>query len=226
MNEKGRKIIALRKQGKTCGEIEKILKLPKSTVGWWVRGVTMPADVKKETLKRCRGKWRKNISEYNKTYSQIRSQKAADVREANKQKGAAEIKKITLNDLKLIGSALYWAEGNTKNRHLLRFANSKPEIIKTMMDFFLRVCKISEEKIKAKIHLYPNTNQLEAINYWQKVTGLSKKNFYKPQIQISKASKHKRNKNTLPYGTLHLTAGNTETTCRVKGWIRGISEKI
>ena len=34
MNEKGRKIIALRKKGKTCGEIEKTLNLPKSTVAW------------------------------------------------------------------------------------------------------------------------------------------------------------------------------------------------
>ncbi|MCG2689889.1 hypothetical protein L6252_01250 [Candidatus Parcubacteria bacterium] len=226
MNEKGQQIITLRKQGKTYGEIEEILKLPKSTVGWWLRGIKMEKSVEKQTIERCRNKWRKNISDYNKIYAKIRSKEAADVRENNKKKGALEIKKITLNGLKLIGSALYWAEGNTKNRHLLRFANSKPEIIKTMMDFFRRVCNIPEEKIKARIHLYPSINEQEAINYWKKITNLPKKNFHPSQIQISRASKGKRSKNTLPYGTLHLTAGNTEITCRVKGWIRGISEKI
>ena len=225
MNEKGRKIITLRKQGKTYGEIEKILELPKSTVGWWLRGIKMPTIIEKQTLERCRKKWRKNIADYNKTYAQIRSHEAAKIREEYKESGAREIKKLTKKDLKLIGSALYWAEGNIKNRHLLRFANSNAEIIRIMMKFFRETCKISEAKIKARIHLYPVMDQRKTTNYWKKITGLPKKNFHTPQVQISKASKGKRPKNTLPYGTLHLTAGNTETACRVKGWIMGISKK-
>ncbi len=226
MNEKGRKIIALRKQGKTYGEIENILKLPKSTVGWWLRGVKIPKMIERQTLERCREKWRRNISDYNKIYAQIRSQKAARIREKYKEKGFREIKKLTKKDLKIIGGALYWAEGNTKNRHILRFANSNPEIIRIMMKFFRKPCNIAEEKIKARIHLYPTINQRKATNYWKKITGLPKKNFHPPQMQISRASKGKRSRNTLPYGTLHLTAGNTEITCKVKGWIRAISEKI
>ena len=50
MNEKGQKITTLRKQGKTYGEIEKILQLPKSTVGWWLRGIKMPKAIEKQTL--------------------------------------------------------------------------------------------------------------------------------------------------------------------------------
>ncbi|OIO45425.1 hypothetical protein COU05_01055 [bacterium (Candidatus Gribaldobacteria) CG10_big_fil_rev_8_21_14_0_10_37_21] len=226
MNKKGQRIISLRKQGKTYGEIEKILNLPKSTVGWWLRGVKMKKSIEKKTFKRCRNKWSRNISNYNKVYAKIRSEEAANDRENHQRRGYLEIKNIMLNDLKLIGNVLYWAEGNTKNRHLLRFANSKPEIIKVMMKFFREVCKIPEEKIKARVHLYPTMDQNKAINYWKKIVDLPKKNFHPSQIQISRASKNKRPKNTLPYGTLHLTAGNTEITCKVKGWIEGISEQV
>ncbi|MEK9153457.1 MAG: hypothetical protein AAB723_02570 [Patescibacteria group bacterium] len=226
MNEKGLKIIALRKQGKTHGEIEKILKLPKSTVGWWLRGIKMPETIEKQTLERCRKKWRKNINDYNKVNGKIRSEIAAKIREEDKEKAAKTIKNVSKNDLKFIGSALYWAEGGTKDRHCLRFANSNPEIIRVIMKFFRETCGIPNEKIKAKIHLYPDTNQQEAKKYWAKIANLSKNNFYQPQIQISRASKNKRPRNTLPSGTLHLTVCSTKLACQVKGWIRGISEKI
>lgn len=137
-----------------------------------------------------------------------------------------EIKNISENDLKLIGSALYWAEGGSKNRNSLRFGNSNPLIIKTIIKFFREICQIQKKKIGARIHLHPGVNQKKATNYWIKITNLPKTNFYPPQTQISRASKGRRPKNTLPYGTLHLTINNTEITCKVKGWIKGISGKI
>jgi len=226
MNEKGQKIITLRKQGKTYGEIEKILKLPKSTVGWWLRDIKMPKAIEKQTLERCRKKWRKNINDYNRVNGKIRSEIAARIREEYKAKAAKEIKSVSKNDLKFIGSALYWAEGGKENRNSLWFSNSDPLIIKTMMKFFRKICNITDEKIKAKIHLYPDTNQQEAIKYWAEISNLSKSNFYQTQVQISKTSKKMRNPRRLPYGTLHLGIYNTEITCKVNGWIRGISEKI
>jgi len=87
------------------------------------------------------------------------------------------------------------------------------------MRFFREICNILDEKIKTRIHLYPGINQQKATNYWRKITGLPKENFHPPQIQISRASKGKRPRNTLSYGTLHLTMNNTEMTCKVKGWI-------
>ena len=226
MNEKGQKIITLRKQGKTYGEIEKILKLPKSTVGWWLRGIKMPKTIEKQTLERCRKKWRKNINDYNRINGKIRSEIAAKIREGYKEKAAKEIKSVSKNNLKFIGSALYWAEGGTKNRHCLRFANSNPKIIKVIIKFFREICNIQDEKIKARIHLYPSIDQQKATTYWKTITGLSKNNFHPPQTQISRSSKRKRPRNTLPYGTLHLTVCSTQLACQVKGWIKGISEKI
>jgi len=226
MNKKGQRIIDLRKKGRTYTEIANTLKVPKSTVAWWLRGgVKIPKSLEKQMLERSRKKWRRNINEFNKVYAKIRSEKAAKIREKYKEKAAKEIKKISKKNLRLIGSALYWAEGSN-HRNSLRFANSDPMMIKVIMKFFREICNIPDRKIKARIHLYPQTNQPKAINYWKNITSLPKCNFQTPQIQISRASKRKRPINTLPYGTLHLTICNTEATCRAKGWVRGIYERI
>lgn len=217
--------ISLRRSGRTYGEITKILKAPKSTVCSWLKNVKLSDSLKKQILERSREKWRKSITAYNDVHGKLRSQKAAEIREKYTQEAAKEIKNLSQRDLKLIGSALYWAEGNKKNRHKLRIANSDPEVIKVIMKFFRNTCKIPEEKIKAKVHIYPGIDYQETLEFWSKTTNLPKNNFYVPQTQISRASRGKRPRNTLPYGTLHITAGNTEITSKVKGWIRGISEK-
>lgn len=226
MTEKGQRIIALRKKGKTYGEIEKNLNLPKSTVAWWLRNVKISKSLQKQILERSKEKWRKNITLYNKYYGKIRSQKAAEIRDIYRNKAVKEIKTVSSKDLKLIGTSLYWAEGNNKNRHRLQFSNSNPLMIKIEMRFFQEICKIPNNKITARIHLYPHTNQKKALDYWSKIINLPKTQFKTPQTQISRASKGKKLKNTLPYGTLHITICSTELACRVQGWIQGIGEKL
>jgi len=226
MKEKGNKIISLRKHGKTYSEIEKILNLPKSTVAWWGKRARLTKKEKKLILEKSRKKWRKNIVAFNKINAKIRSNEARKIRDETTLKAKRKINKISKKDLLLIGASLFWAEGSKSHRWHLCFANSDSEIIRVMMRFFREICHISDEKIKGLIHIYPRLNYKETLAFWSKITKLPQKNFYKPQTQISRASKGKRNRNTLPYGTLHLTAGNTVITSQVKGWIQGIAENI
>jgi len=159
-------------------------------------------------------------------YGKIRSETAAKIRERFIEKASKEIKKLSKKDLKLVGAALYWAEGNTKNRNRIQFGNSNPHMIKVAIQFFRESCKIPNDKISARVHIYPRINYLKTLSFWSKLTKLPKKNFKPPQTQISRASKGKRPFNTLPYGTLHLTINNTELACKIKGWIEGIIQKI
>ncbi|MFH1509965.1 MAG: hypothetical protein ABID67_02370 [Candidatus Nealsonbacteria bacterium] len=198
MTIKGQKIIVLRKKGKTYGEIEKILKLPKSTVAWWLKNVKIPKSLQEQIFERSRKKWRKNITIYNKFHGKIRSQEAAKKREKYKKEASKEIGALSKKDLKLIGSALYWAESGTKNKNSLRFGNSNPLMIKAILKFFREICNIPDDKIGARVHIYPGINYCKIRNFWSQVTKLSKKNFYPPQTQISKASKGKRAKTHYP----------------------------
>jgi len=215
------KVMALRKLGKTYSEIRKIYNIPKSTLSDWLKGVKMSLKERKRLQKRAYKNWRRAVEANAKRKMEERRKIRLEI-ENNAKK---EIKKIEINDLKPIGAALYWAEGG-KNRNQLRFSNSDPAIIKVITKFFCKVCKIPKEKIKARVHIYPGMDYQKCLNFWSKITKLPKSNFHPPQIQISRASKGKRPRNTLPYGTLHLTVTNTELACRVKGWIQGISEKI
>jgi transcriptional regulator with XRE-family HTH domain len=225
MNKKGEAIRFLRVKGKSYNEISDILKIPKSTVAWWLRDFKLPGNVKKEILNRAREKWSKNMNDFNSINAKIRSEKAAKIRKEHENKGTKQIRKISAKELKLIGSVLYWAEGSN-HRNSFRFANSDPKMIVVMIEFMRKICKIPNEKIKARIHLYPQIDENQAINYWKKITGLPRCNFQKSQLQISKASKGKRSNQKLPNGTLHLTVCNTEVVCLSKGWIKGIYEKI
>ena len=225
MNEKAKIIRSLRMKGKTYSEIAKISGFPVSTVGWWLRGFELPEDVKERILERARKKCSINIKNYNDIYSKIRSDEARKVRDSITDKASKEINILSKKDLKLIGSALYWAEGS-KHRNSLRFANADPMMIKVIMRFFRDICEVPDEKIKARVHLYPQTNQSKAIEYWKNIVKLPRCNFYPSQVQISRASKGKRSINKLPYGTLHLVIGSTEKRCKAKGWIKGIYEKI
>lgn len=217
--------VSLRKQGRTYGEIIKLLKVPKGTVCSWLKDVKLSKSLKKQILERSKEKWRKNIITYNKVYAKIRSREAAEIRKRFQEKASKEIKELSKRDLKLIGAALYWAEGNIKNRNRLQFGNSNPLMIGIAMRFFREICNIPKDRIKARIHIYPGINYRKALNFWSRITRLPKSNFYPPQTQVSRASKGKRPRNTLLYGTLHLTVSNTQLACRVKGWIQGIAEK-
>ncbi len=230
MNKKGEQIITLRKKGKTYSEIEHILQIPKSTIAWWLRDVRLSQRTQKILREKSKKKWSDNITAYNRVYAKIRSEEATKIREGYKKEGLEEISKefdeLSFKDLKIIGIALYWAEGNKKDRNMLRFCNSDPSMIKIMMRFLREIIKVPDEKITAKMHIYPQINPQTALSYWSKVTDLPEQRFAKPFIQISKMSEKKRNPNTLPYGTLHLEVYSTEIIWRIRGWLQGIIEKI
>ncbi len=224
--KKKQRALVLRRQGYSYQEIAQSLRISKSTSYYWARKVLLTKVAQTKIDKKQKEALRKGLLAYNAVYAKLRSQKAAAIREEYKKKAAKEIRTLSRKDIRILGSALYWAEGGSKNRYSLRFANSNPMIINATMRFFREILNIPDEKIKARIHLYPDTDQKKAIDYWKKVTGLSRGNFHKPQVQISRASKRKRPRNTLPHGTLHLTVNSTELVCRVRGWIQGISDNL
>lgn len=216
----------MRKKGRSYTEIADALMISKSTAYDWTKRIKLSKTSWARIEKKTKEAFGRGLATYNRVYGKIRSEEAAKIRDAIEEKSFKEIKTLSFNDLKIIGSALYWAEGGTKNRNRLQFSNCNPFMIKVAMQFFRKVCGTSDNKIKAIIHIYPGINYRKALNFWYQITKLSKNNFYPPQIQISKASKKKRPRSTLPYGTLHLYILDTKLACKVKGWIRGIAENL
>ncbi|MCH7730876.1 hypothetical protein IID21_05205 [Patescibacteria group bacterium] len=132
----------------------------------------------------------------------------------------SEIDNLTQKEIKLIGPILYWAEGGKKDRSLVRFANSDPEMIKFMMNYFRKVCKVPEHKFRGYIHIHPHLDHKKAENYWSKITRIPLKRFYKTYRKTNIASKHSRD--NLPLGTLEIYICSTELFLKISGWVQGI----
>lgn len=221
MRQNKQKAIRLRLKGLSYNQISKIINVPKSTLSSWFRNLEVSKAVKKSNIEKAKQIWAKNITVFNKRRSQLcRAQWLQNQNEAKK-----DIGRISIRELKLIGSALYWAEGYKKGNWNLVFCNSDPDMLALMMEFFLKVCHVPIGKIKAQIQLHPRIIARVATKYWSKVIGLPVRQFSKPMLQISKSSKLKRG-NTLPYGTLRIKINDVKLVNKIKGWIEGLSQKI
>lgn len=212
--------IKLRQSGKSYNEISKFLHVPKSTLSTWLKNLTISVNIKKYNISKAKQIWANNIIAYNKNRAEKLRKAAIDIQLEAKE----EIKKININELKLLGIALYWAEGYNRAKWNALFCNSNPSIVKIMMKFFREICKVPENKFRPQVQIHPNISKEEAENYWSQITNLDKSLFVKPLLQISKASKRRRPHNILPYGTFRVGIADSKVLYKIKGWISALSE--
>lgn len=213
------KAIYLRKQGKSYHEISEVLLIPKSTLSEWFKNLAWSQKIKNDLS------YKNSVSQIGRLaqYSRIRAKNSAEKRALIQKVAAEEIKNISLKDIKLIGAALYWAEGaKTQNSRLL-FVNSDSRMIKIIMRFFREILEIPQEKLRVSVQIHPNVSETIAKKYWSRITRIPLKKFYKTSYQISGASKGKRNKRSLPYGTCRINIGGTGYFHKIMGWIQGIA---
>ena len=197
-----------------------MLSIPKGTLSGWFRGMELSLVVKNRLWTNNQKKWAQSITDYNK-------KRAIDILNRNnetQQRIAKEIGELTKRELILIGAALYWAEGNRKDRWRIRFSNSDPAIIALIMRFFREVCNVKEDKFIAEINIHPNTSKEKAKIFWSKISSIHPSQFRKTVVAVSKSSKLKRPINTLPYGTLQINISDINLVNRIRGWILGLSK--
>ena len=138
----------------------------------------------------------------------------------------SQINSLSKRELLLVGTALYWAEGykNKKeipgNQHI-QFVNSDPYMITLFLRFLREILQVPEEKFYVSIRIHPNINEQSTIKFWSKVTNVPKERFH-TEHQISRLSRGKRPRNSLPYGTLDIKVCNRQKFQQIKGWIEGL----
>lgn len=215
--------IQLRLHGKSYSEIKKILNISsKGTLSYWFRNLSLPPRAQNRLAHKTAFARKRNLFKYN----QDRTRK---IREQNKiaQKNAEEeIKTLTPRELLLVGIALYWGEGTksekNKNALAVSISNSDPKLIKAFMRFLREIWGVQEEKIKPSIHVHPNLDIGRAKKFWARTTGLPIEKFHTFN-QISAASKLKRPKKFLPYGTARIRVNSRVLFYKMRGYIEGLS---
>ena len=222
--------LKLRLDGKSYNEISKILGVPKSTLSFWFTGLELSEKARKRIQARVYSGSLRGLIKRNKNQTHLAIQRARNIR----VQAEREVKKISQDELKLIGAALYWAEGYKRaiirngrelTHHSVSLANSDPKLILIFLRFLREVCEIPDEKITVDIRIYEHLNGEELLNFWHQLTGLPKENFGKSDYGISKSSQGKRPFNRLPYGTVAVRVNNTGLFHKIMGWIGGLSQQ-
>jgi hypothetical protein len=99
-------------------------------------------------------------------------------------------------DIQTSGAVLYWCEGSKREKDCrVEFVNSDPRIILVFMRY-LRTKNIDEARIRARMTIHIQDDEMKCRDYWKKVTSLNDNNF------ISTVAKSPSfTKKPLPYGT-------------------------
>ncbi|PJA88007.1 MAG: hypothetical protein CO140_01200 [Candidatus Moranbacteria bacterium CG_4_9_14_3_um_filter_40_7] len=219
--------IKLRKTGKSYGQISKQLTVPKSTLSYWLSNMELSEKNKEKIYLRAKRKSCEILIRINKNQTHLALERAKKIR----KEAQLEVFKLAKNRLFLVGASLYWAEGYKKGAAGSKwkgvdFANSDPELIKIMMDFFRKICQVSDEKIKMQIMLHSNNNISKSIDYWSELTKIKKGNFIKTFVFPKKISHKKKKIENLTHGTVHIRINDVKLFFRIIGWIDGLKSNI
>jgi len=219
--------IKLRKQGESYNQISRALKIPKSTLSYWLSDLKISEQAQEKILKRAHKLSIEGLIRRNKNQTILARERATKIRKEAKK----ESLKLLSNPLFLTGLALYWAEGYKKGAEgskwkSISFANSDPEMIKVIMRFFRKFLGINDDKIKIQIIAHKNIDINKAVMFWSNLAKIPKDQFIKTYVGISKSSKGKRNPNSLTHGTVHIRINDVKLFFRIIGWIDGLKEKI
>lgn len=125
-------------------------------------------------------------------------------------------------ELKVSGIMLYWGEG-AKNGNTVKFTNSDPEMIKIFLNFLRDICGISESRLKALVHMYPDQDKNKLEQFWSNATKIPLSRFYKSYIHKGKIGTYK---NKSKYGTLAINYSDKKLLKIILFWIEEYKVKL
>ncbi len=187
------KVRKLRSGGKTYTEIRQALNLsmPKSTLSNWCQGVILP------------NWYTAKIRELNrKSFKKAQIMAWASVRRKRelfldkvRQEATKVIKKLNLENLKIVLAMLYLGEGAKWKGHSgLLLGSSDPQVILLYISLLEKCYKIKPSQLKCRISYRADQNIRKLEKYWSDITGIPKENFYKTKPDPrTKGKKTKKN---------------------------------
>lgn len=183
----------LREEGYSYNYISKLTSIPKATLSDWLS--KLPYTPNEYTIDAI-GKSRAAAGLRKNQLKQESLNKALS-------QATKDIGKLSKRDLFMLGLGVYIGEG-CKTHNLIRIVNANPDIIRLSVRWFKEICGVKLGNFRLRLHVYPDNNQEECINFWSKNTGIPKSQFQPTYIDI-RINKNKIKTGKLPYGTAHLT---------------------
>lgn len=175
------KAITLRKEGKTYSDINKILNktIPKSTLSEWFKRIELTPDQKSHLDQNISQKLIKS----QKKALRINRNRRIKYLENLRDKNLFLLKKLDRDTQKLLLAILYLGEGaKSKSTEHLSLGNTNPDTIRLYLNLLKNCFNIDESKFRIRIQCRYDQNIIKTENYWQKITKISKTQFYPTYI--------------------------------------------
>lgn len=211
------KAIELRRQGRTFKEILEKIPVSKGSLSYWLSDIVLSP----EQVARIRYKNEQIKSKFIK-FNELRKNQSELEKESIITSAIKEINAFSLKELKLMGIALYWAEGYKGQACKgVEFTNTDAAMIKLMMRWFREICNVRESQFRIRLQVHSIKNIDKVKNYWSEISGIPLSQFTKPYIKISPTSKRKVG-NLTPYGTCSIRVSDIRLITKIRGWIKGL----
>ena len=208
----------LRGKGLSIKEIQKRLKVSRSSVSLWARDVKLTErQLKKLYLNKKSGALRGSI-----VAARNKIKAREEITEKLLQEGIKEIGVLSKRDNFIAGVALYFAEG-TKGDKNVSFSNSDPLAIKFMVEWLRCFCAVPENKFRVSLYLHDNLDEKKAKQFWSDLTKIPFAQFGKSYIVKNNPLRLRKVKHI--YGVARITASNVNLHRKIMGWIAGLFQR-
>jgi DNA-binding CsgD family transcriptional regulator len=206
--------LKLRKQGKSYGEIKKVVKVSKSTLSRWLRAYPLG----KERIRLLRDLNEKRIEKYRQTMQAKREKRLKSFYQLEKRRWIP----LSKRELYMAGLFLYWGEGVKSLKSSVSLNNTDPKVVKFYLYWLTRILGIPRKKIRVYVHLYNDMKIDKELKYWSRELKIPLKQFNKPYIKKSKRVDidHKG----FGHGTCALAVHNTRLKEKIMLGIEAIAD--
>ena len=190
----------------TLEEIVERLKLPKTTVYYWIKDIPIPLTEKQ------RQQMRQNFGQRKGT--QVMQAKFATLRDQAYQQGLAEAPEL-LKDLSFRDFVvLYMAEGSKRARNSVEFMNSDVRMV-ILANRWIR--QFTRKKVTYRVQCHVDHDEDELKQYWADALGIT------PTIitimRKSNSGKLSGRQFRSVYGILTVRTGDTYLRARLQAWM-------
>lgn len=208
--------IKLRLQGKTYPFIKSHLGVSKGTLSYWLHSIRLS----RKQLKKIKvSSSEKRVESFISTFREKRIRTFK--REVEKEREI--ILPTTERDFLIAGLFLYLGEGGKSSWYETTVSNTNPSIIKFSIFWLTKILKVQKNKIKIRLHLYKDMDIKKEVNFWRKVTNISKKQFKTPYIKKTKFKKI--NNYTFGHGTCNIIVGGVDLKRKIIAAIKVVLEE-
>lgn len=213
--------IQLRKEGLTYSEIMRQVPIAKSTLSGWLHSVSLARYQQQRLTEKKLAAGRRG-GEARKRERITRMTKIIE-------EACSSVSNISMNELKLIGATLYWAEGTKeksyKTGYRVVFTNSDPRMITLFLSWTEMSLGVAPSRVFFSLYIHETqvANVSSHIEFWKRSVDMKYNTLQRVYFKKNKLSTKRKNIGDEYHGQLRVEISrSTDLNRRITGLIEGI----